>query len=333
VLYSIARAVGLPPWAARIWPLGFEQFMASAALNALAEQRHRRHLPQWWQRVAWYPWTLTALTAGASLLLNWFHPAIPLDPPPGWLRSVVYGLPPLAAVFAWHLFLQRVTHRHHLRPAAPDACPSALDTLDGPADTTVARLDIPPASDPPDQAVDGKGVRALSASDTPGVHPPASDTPPSSRPSRSPRLARPSEPRPTRQTAGLPTRRTPPQPPTRHRPRWTSHPSTPGARPPRPTLPRPRPTWRWTLRVSRRRTARWTPRVSSRPRRPRHRPGGSVTAWRRPTPADGRTGAPGRPGRSRPRPAVAARPPPRSSAASAKPSSSRAQRGWRGDAD
>jgi hypothetical protein len=112
VLYAIAVAVGLPGWAARVWPLGFESFMASAALNALAEQRHRRHLASWWRRVPWYPWTLTGLTAGASLLLNWFHPAIPLDPPPSWLRSVVYGLPPLAAVFAWHLFLQRVTHRH-----------------------------------------------------------------------------------------------------------------------------------------------------------------------------------------------------------------------------
>jgi hypothetical protein len=29
----------------------------------------------------------------------------------------VYGLPPLAAVFAWHLFLQRLSHRHHQDPA------------------------------------------------------------------------------------------------------------------------------------------------------------------------------------------------------------------------
>jgi len=27
--------------------------------------------------------------------------------------SLVYGLPPLAAVFAWHLFLQRLAHRRH----------------------------------------------------------------------------------------------------------------------------------------------------------------------------------------------------------------------------
>jgi hypothetical protein len=59
------------------------------------------------------------LTAGASILLNWLHPAIPLDPPPGWLVSLTYGLPPLAAVFAWHLFLQRLAHRHHQDDAVP----------------------------------------------------------------------------------------------------------------------------------------------------------------------------------------------------------------------
>jgi hypothetical protein len=113
VLHRIAQAAGLPPWAADLWPLGFEAFMASAALNALAEQRTRAAAPTWWRRVPWYPWALTALTAGGSILLNWFHPAIPLDPPPGWLVSLVYGLPPLAAVFAWHLFLQRLAHRRH----------------------------------------------------------------------------------------------------------------------------------------------------------------------------------------------------------------------------
>jgi Protein of unknown function (DUF2637) len=122
VLHAIAAAAGLPAWAARLWPLGFEAFMASAALNALAEQRHRRHLIPWQRRVPWYPWTLTGLTAGASILLNWLHPAIPLDPPPGWLVSLTYGLPPLAAVFAWHLFLQRLSHRHHQdgEPAGQD---------------------------------------------------------------------------------------------------------------------------------------------------------------------------------------------------------------------
>jgi hypothetical protein len=130
VLHAIAHAAGLPPWAARLWPLGFEAFMASAALNALAEQRHRRHLQAWSQRVPWYPWTLTGLTAGASILLNWLHPAIPLDPPPGWLVSLVYGLPPLAAVFAWHLFLQRLSHRQHQDPAPAEqdgAVPSDVD--------------------------------------------------------------------------------------------------------------------------------------------------------------------------------------------------------------
>jgi hypothetical protein len=130
VLHAIAAAAGLPVWAARLWPLGFEAFMASAVLNALAEQRHRRHLPTWQQRVPWYPWTLTGLTAGASILLNWLHPAIPLDPPPGWLVSLVYGLPPLAAVFAWHLFLQRLSHRHqqHPEPVGQDGTvPPALD--------------------------------------------------------------------------------------------------------------------------------------------------------------------------------------------------------------
>jgi Protein of unknown function (DUF2637) len=113
VLYRIASAAGLPAWAADLWPLGFEAFMASAALNALAEQRTRTREGDWWRRVPWYPWALTGATAGGSILLNWFHPAIPLDPPPRWLVSLVYGLPPLAAVFAWHLFLQRLAHRRH----------------------------------------------------------------------------------------------------------------------------------------------------------------------------------------------------------------------------
>jgi hypothetical protein len=123
VLHRIALAAGLPPWAARLWPLGFEAFMASAALNALADQRQRHHRPDWWRRVSWYPWALTALTAGGSILLNWFHPAIPLDPPPGWLVSLVYGLPPLAAVFAWHLFLQRLAHRRQQEPASHGSGP------------------------------------------------------------------------------------------------------------------------------------------------------------------------------------------------------------------
>jgi hypothetical protein len=41
VLHRIALAAGPPSWAAQLWPLGFEAFMASAALNALADQRQR----------------------------------------------------------------------------------------------------------------------------------------------------------------------------------------------------------------------------------------------------------------------------------------------------
>jgi hypothetical protein len=129
--------------------------MASAALNALAEQRHRRHLPEWWERVPWYPWTLTGLTAGASLLLNWFHPAIPLDPPPGWLRSLVYGLPPLAAVFAWHLFLQRIAHRRH---------PTTAPAKAGPVPVPAAREDALAGTGPtPDPATTKAEPEALPA--------------------------------------------------------------------------------------------------------------------------------------------------------------------------
>jgi hypothetical protein len=155
VLHAIAAVAGLPTWAARLWPLGFEAFMASAALNALAEQRHRRHLIPWQRRVPWYPWTLTGLTAGASIVLNWLHPAIPLDPPPGWLVSLVYGLPPLAAVFAWHLFLQRLAHRHR-------------------QDSQAARQDtVVPTTGEQDAGRDGEAaeprelVRALLANETP----------------------------------------------------------------------------------------------------------------------------------------------------------------------
>jgi hypothetical protein len=166
VLYGIAVAVGLPSWAARLWPLGFEAFMASAALNALAEQRHRRHLAAWSRRVPWYPWTLTGLTAGASIVLNWLHPAIPLDPPPGWLVSVVYGLPPLAAVFAWHLFLQRLSHRHHQDndPGGRDGA-VLLDVMQGagqdaeagePREVVRALL----ASEPTSRPVTGPAVQA-----------------------------------------------------------------------------------------------------------------------------------------------------------------------------
>jgi hypothetical protein len=131
VLYAIAEAAGLPLWARRLWPGGWELFMASAALNALAEQRHLRGQPGW-RRVPWYPLALTGLTAGGSILLNWFHPAIPLDPPPGWLVSLVYGLPPLEAVLAWHLFLLRIAHRRHPIPVPAGTVPVAVPQPPGP---------------------------------------------------------------------------------------------------------------------------------------------------------------------------------------------------------
>jgi Protein of unknown function (DUF2637) len=168
VLHRIALAAGLPSWAARLWPLGFEAFMASAALNALAEQRQRHDQSQWWQRIPWYPWALTALTAGGSILLNWFHPAIPLDPPPGWLVSLVYGLPPLAAVFAWHLFLQRLAHRRQHEPASHTGGP-VLAGQDRPEDqqdkqdaaSTHRAPTTEPAGDPRAR------IRALLAAETP----------------------------------------------------------------------------------------------------------------------------------------------------------------------
>jgi hypothetical protein len=68
------------------------------------------------------------LPYGHSLQLA--APAIPLDPPPGWLVSLVYGLAPLAAVFAWHLFLQRLAHRHHQDPAVTDEDATVLVDVD-----------------------------------------------------------------------------------------------------------------------------------------------------------------------------------------------------------
>jgi hypothetical protein len=171
VLHRIALAAALPPWAARLWPLGFEAFMASAALNALAEQRQHHHRPAWWQRVPWYPWALTTLTAGGSILLNWLHPAITLDPPPGWLVSLVYGLPPLAAVFAWHLFLQRLAHRHHHDPASQDGGP-VLAGQDRPEDEQAEQDSPPPArahlAPAPEPASDPRArIRAMLATETP----------------------------------------------------------------------------------------------------------------------------------------------------------------------
>jgi hypothetical protein len=105
VLHSIAQAAGLSPVLAWLWPLGFETFMAVAAVAVLADQRSRPH------KTPWYPWVLTALAAGSSIALNFGHPYIPLDPPPRLLVACVYGVPPVTAPCAWHLFLLRVAHR------------------------------------------------------------------------------------------------------------------------------------------------------------------------------------------------------------------------------
>jgi hypothetical protein len=107
VLHTIALAAGLSPVLAWLWPLGFETFMAVAAVAVLAEQRSRPH------KTPWYPWVLTALAAGSSIALNFGHPYIPLDPPPRLLVACVYGVPPVCAPFAWHLFLLRLAHRRH----------------------------------------------------------------------------------------------------------------------------------------------------------------------------------------------------------------------------
>jgi hypothetical protein len=107
VLHTIAQAAGLSPVLAWLWPLGFETFMAVAAVAVLAEQRTRPG------RTPWYPWVLTSLAAGSSIALNFGHPYIPLDPPPRLLVALVYGVPPICAPFAWHLFLLRLAHRRH----------------------------------------------------------------------------------------------------------------------------------------------------------------------------------------------------------------------------
>ncbi len=106
--------------------------------------------------------------SGGSILLNWFHPAIPLDPPPGWLVSLVYGLPPLAAVFAWHLFLQRLAHRRQREPVSYDSGPvlPGQDSLEDEQDKQdSASAHLPPAPEP---AGDPRGlIRAMLATETP----------------------------------------------------------------------------------------------------------------------------------------------------------------------
>jgi hypothetical protein len=162
VLHTIALATGLSPVLAWLWPLGFETFMAVAAVAVLAEQRTRPH------RTPWYPWVLTALAAGSSIALNFGHPYLPLDPPPRLLVACVYGVPPVCAPFAWHLFLQRVAHRRRQhrsqeigaadQPGTPDRQDATVLPLVAPA---------PPPAHPPTTTIpastrqDGASSRAV----------------------------------------------------------------------------------------------------------------------------------------------------------------------------
>jgi hypothetical protein len=130
VLHSIALPAGLSPVLAWLWPLGFETFMAVAAVAVLAEQRSRPH------KTPWYPWVLTALAAGSSIALNFGHPYIPLDPPPRLLVALVYGVPPITAPFAWHLFLLRLAHRRQDDRQQPQG--DGQHAQDEGQDTTVA---------------------------------------------------------------------------------------------------------------------------------------------------------------------------------------------------
>jgi hypothetical protein len=142
VLHTIAQASGLSPPLDWLWPLGFETFMAVAAVAVLAEQRARPH------KTPWYPWVLTALAAGSSIALNFGHPYLPLDPPPRLLVACVYGVPPITAPFAWHLFLLRLAHRRHqdsgqdAHGGDQDAAVLASTPTSTPADSEVAAAAI-----------------------------------------------------------------------------------------------------------------------------------------------------------------------------------------------
>ncbi len=73
--------------------------------------------------------------------------------------SLVYGLPPLAAVFAWHLFLQRLAHRRQQHPQQTEQDPARPGRL-----PAVRPLDL--RQDP--ASADPRGtVRALLAHETP----------------------------------------------------------------------------------------------------------------------------------------------------------------------
>jgi hypothetical protein len=148
VLHTIAQAAGLSPVLAWLWPLGFETFMAVAAVAVLAEQRTRPH------NTPWYPWVLTALAAGSSIALNFGHPYIPLDPPPRLLVACVYGVPPICAPFAWHLFLLRLAHRRHQDDGQhPKDAGQDSGVLVGQPDESVAASAVAHAS----QASNGQG--------------------------------------------------------------------------------------------------------------------------------------------------------------------------------
>jgi len=87
---------------------------------------------------------------------------------PGWLVSLVYGLPPLAVVFAWHLFLKRLAQRRHRGPVSHDTG-SVLATQDDPEDeqdpASPGSAGVTPE---PEHAGDPRAlIRDLLASETP----------------------------------------------------------------------------------------------------------------------------------------------------------------------
>jgi hypothetical protein len=154
VLHSIALAAGLSPVLAWLWPLGFETFMAVAAVAVLAEQRTRPH------KTPWYPWVLTALAAGSSIALNFGHPYIPLDPPPRLLVALVYGVPPICAPFAWHLFLLRLAHRRRDDRQSPQDGDQDPTVLTGQQDEPAVVAGAP-AAVPASNGQDGEPSRVL----------------------------------------------------------------------------------------------------------------------------------------------------------------------------
>jgi hypothetical protein len=154
VLHTIAQAAGLSPVLAWLWPLGFETFMAVAAVAVLAEQRNRPH------RTPWYPWILTALAAGSSIALNFGHPYIPLDPPPRLLVACVYGVPPITAPFAWHLFLLRLAHRRQDSSQHPQDGGQDPDVSAGRSDQPAAVIEAA-AAVLPSNGQDGEPSRVL----------------------------------------------------------------------------------------------------------------------------------------------------------------------------